>query len=518
MTQAQILIVEDELLVANDLAGSLKDLEYAVAGIATSGEDALELASAHKIDLVLMDIRLAGKLDGIETAEQMLTRFNLPVIYLTAHNDKQTLERAKITTPYGYILKPFEERELHASVEMALYRHQTEQLLASQAAELEKIRRLEALGVLAGGLAHELNNILTIISGNLFLVQLLSQNEPEIKQSTEEAEEAIRRAKDLAAQLLTFARGGELVKMPIELDKLIREAAEPALLSSTAKLQITIPKNLWKLEADWEQLHQVIYYLVRNALEAMSYDGKLEVKAENFSMAEGSKGGMYLSPGNYVKLMVVDQGEGIHPEHLPKIFEPYFSTKPGRNGLELAIAYSIIKRHEGYIEVASTPGKGTTFTFYLPVLCPSYIKPAIEPAKSHPHPAHTSATGLYKPRLLVMDDELSIRKLMARLLRRLNYDVVLTCEGTETIACYQEAVSNGQPFDVVILDLTVHKGMGGRETMAQLYQFDNQVKAIVSSGYSDDPLLENYYHYGFKARLNKPYQLEDLLKILRELI
>ncbi|NWJ95612.1 MAG: response regulator [Chloroflexi bacterium] len=527
MKQASILIVEDEVLVANDIATTLEELGYRVSGMATSGEEALRLAEKHKVNLVLMDIRLAGKLDGIEAAEEMRNRFELPVVYLTAHNDKQTIERAKITIPYSYILKPFEERELHVAIEMALYRHQAEARLKAQAEELEKAHRLEALAELARGFAHELNNILTIISGNLFLIELAAEQDSEIKQSSQEAEEAVKRAKKLAHRLLTFAGDGEPVRIELKLDKLVQEVSKTLLVGSGVELQMVMPENLWAIEADWEQLYQVIQHLVRNALEAMPQGGKLKIKAENFNFPTPAdredKEKRIFSPGRYLKLTIADEGKGILPEHLPKIFDPYFSTKAERtterstksNGLGLAISYAIIKKHQGYIEVSSEQGKGAKFTLYLPVTWQLPDLPAEDPNPALvPIPPSSAPT---KPRILVMDDEAFIRRLVVRMLTGAGYQVEVTSSGAETVERYQEAARNGEPFGLVILDLTVSQGMGGKETIEQLRQIDSRVNAIVSSGYANDPILANYRQYGFKGRLPKPYRLEDLLAVIQEI-
>jgi PAS domain S-box-containing protein len=371
--------------------------------------------------------------------------------------------------------------------------------------EMARASKLEAVGILAGGIAHDFNNILTVVLGNITLIEADVTAGGELAARLHDAKRATLRARDLTLQLLTFAKGGEPVKANIELPELLKESAGFALHGAKARGEFRVARDLWRVHADKGQLGQVVQNLVINAVQAMPDGGVVTVTAENFDLVAGTADAPPLAPGRYVHLAVADSGTGIAPEHVAKIFDPYFTTKEQGSGLGLATAYSIIRKHAGHIQAESTLGRGTTFHLWLPV------------AADAPRPVIASASGSRSPfraRVLFMDDEPSIRTMAGIFMQRIGYDCDVAADGAEAVRKYEAALSGGRRYEAVVMDLTVPGGMGGREAMERLRQLDPSVCAIVSSGYSRDPVLANYRLHGFQAILPKPYGLEQLTQVL----
>ena len=367
--------------------------------------------------------------------------------------------------------------------------------------------KLQSVGLLAGGIAHDFNNMLTTIIGNLSLARMPEFSGEEILQLLAEAEKAALGAKDLTQQLLTFAKGGAPIKKPTLLNELVREACQFALHGSNVQCDYSLAGDAWPVEADEGQIRQILNNLVINARQAMPKGGKIEARLENAFLTADSMPS--LPPGKYVKISIQDHGPGIHPEHLPRIFEPYFTTKKAGTGLGLATVYSVVRKHDGQINVVSQPGNGTTFEIYLP----ASQKPALAaPAK----PATEALSG--HGRVLVVDDETTIQKLLGTMLRKFGYEVEIASDGGEAIERYTAAQSAGAPFDAIIMDLTIPNGMGGCEATRRLRELDPQVRAIASSGYSLDPVMANYREYGFCGVIPKPYRAEELNRLLKEVI
>jgi PAS domain S-box-containing protein len=368
-----------------------------------------------------------------------------------------------------------------------------------------KLDKLESLGVLAGGIAHDFNNLLTAILGNIGLAALEAGNK-RVLDRLADAEKGCQRAHGLARQMLTFAKGGKPIKRPHQVTELLREAAGLALCGSRSRCEFAFAKNPWPVEVDSGQIQQVFSNLLINADQAMPEGGVITLGTENISLQNGDGGP--LSRGKYVRITVADQGVGISPQNLLKIFDPYFTTKAEGNGLGLATAYAIIKNHGGTIQVKSQPGQGTTFTILLPAT--GRKNPAL------PRGCPPFYTG--KGKVLVMDDEESVRLLLNEILGRIGYEPSLARDGSEAIATYKKAKESGQPFHAVICDLTIRGGMGGKEAIKELKSIDPKVKAIVASGYNDDPVMADYRKYGFSGVIAKPFKISELSYVLQEII
>jgi PAS domain S-box-containing protein len=366
--------------------------------------------------------------------------------------------------------------------------------------ELAKTQKLESLGVLAGGIAHDFNNLLTGILGNICFARRCLDDPEKVDQLLNNAETASTRAATLAKRLLTFARGGRPAKKPVLVEPLIRKSVSSALQGTNVHGVIAIPAELRAIAADAEQLRLVFDNIINNAVQAMPNGGTLTVTAENVTL-KGNKQGK-LPSGEYVKLAFTDEGYGIPHKNLGKIFDPYFTSKSGGKGLGLATVYSIVTKHGGQIDVHSGAGKGTTFTIYLPATEPTSTE---QPAKKV-LPAPGKAGGV----VLVMDDERLICDIVGKELKYLGYEVTTCATGEEAIALYKAANEAGKPFIAAILDLTIVGGMGGKETAQRILALDPAARLIVSSGYSDDPVMAAYEQYGFCAALAKPYKITDL--------
>ncbi len=364
--------------------------------------------------------------------------------------------------------------------------------------ELMKREKLESLGLLTGGLAHDFNNLLTSILGNISLARIPGQSPDSVYARLTDAENASLRARDLTQQLLTFSKGGAPVKKTRNIGDLLKESAAFALSGSAVKCYSEIPGDLWLIEADAGQMSQVINNLLINADQAMPEGGTIAISGENVVLDADNR--FSLKEGKYAKITVKDQGGGIRQEHLRKIFDPYFTTKQKGSGLGLATVYSIIRRHDGYVDVESVPGAGTTFSLYFPA---SEKESAAEKSYGDEQPAG-------RGKILVMDDEEIVRNVVGEILTTMGYEVAFAGDGQEAVALYGKAKETAYPFDAVIMDLTVPGGMGGKEAIGKLLQLDPKAKVIVSSGYSQDSVMANFRDYGFAGVISKPYKVSEL--------
>jgi CheY-like chemotaxis protein len=372
--------------------------------------------------------------------------------------------------------------------------------------ELLKARKIKSVGVLAAGIAHDFNNLLTGILGYVSLAKMVAQTDAQVVAYLTEAEHACQRATALTQQLLTFAKGGTPVRHTVSLVELLQECVGFVLRGANVRGDIHIAADLWPVDVDAGQINQVIHNVTLNAMQAMPGGGTVQVQAENVVLTAGMP--FPLPEGRYVKITVQDSGCGIPKEALTNIFDPYFTTKPEGSGLGLTTAYAIVIKHEGYITIASEVGVGTTVVIYLPA-----SQKAAVSAQTH---ASVPLSGC--GRILVVDDEAMIRTLLRQLLESLGYTAECVQDGTEAVAAYQHAQEAGQPFAAVVLDYTIPGGMGGLETLHHLRALDPQVKALISSGYANNPVMADWAYYGFSGVAAKPYTIAQLQEALHNVL
>ena len=366
--------------------------------------------------------------------------------------------------------------------------------------EIERTQRLEFIGNLAGGIAHDFNNILAVFLANIQLVKIIQEKGGDIKKYLNGMEDAVKRASSLTKQLLTFAKGGAPIKKPTLLAELLRETVELGIKGTSLKCKFSFQDQLWPVEIDSGQISQVFNNLTNNAVQTIPNSGLIDVSAQNISITNQDI--LPLPLGDYIQITFRDDGPGISSEKLAKIFDPYYLFGQRCNGLGLAVAYSIIKRHNGLIDVESKLGVGTCFTIYLPAV-----------GKINPVREKFTTPALKKgKKLLLMDDEVKIIELVSEMLNHLDYRVETARNGAEALELFKQARQINDPFDVIIMDLTVPGEMGGKEAISFLREYDPTVKAIVSSGYSNDPVMSDCERYGFKGMVSKPYKIEELCR------
>ncbi len=373
-------------------------------------------------------------------------------------------------------------------------------------AQLVQAQKMEAIGTLAGGIAHDFNNILTAILGNIGLGMLDQGMGDQGRQRLAAAEKACQQAQRLARQLLTFAKGGAPIKELVSLENLVAETASLACRGSQVRCEYAFGKDLMAIFGDPGQICQVFQNLIINAIQAMPQGGTIEITGENIKV--GKDGRLPLQAGNYVKVSIKDQGIGIPEKNLQKIFDPYFTTKQQGSGLGLATAYSVVKNHHGHISAESGLAEGSTFQVYLPASNGKVKRP----------PQESTELLSGKGKILVMDDEAMVREVLGMMLLALGYEAQFAKDGVEAIALFSQAQGSADPFTAIILDLTVPGGMGGKEAMERLLKIDPQVKAIVSSGYFDDPIMADFQKYGFAGVIAKPYKVAELGKTLNKVL
>lgn len=364
--------------------------------------------------------------------------------------------------------------------------------------ELLKLQKLESIGLLAGGIAHDFNNLLTSILGNITLAKMYSGPSGQVFERLAEAEKVSMKARYLSNQLITFAKGGAPFRKTVSIAGLLTDSTNFMLSGSNTKCEFSLPEDLWLVEIDEEQISRVIHNIVVNADQAMPEGGLIYVKAENTLLDK--QGSLPLQAGKYIHICIKDQGIGIPKDLLNKIFDPYFTTKQKGSGFGLAIAYSIIRKHNGIITVESEPGAGATFCIYLPASEKDLI------TEKYADRQYIKDNG----KILVMDDEEIVRDVTGMMLCHIGYEVAFAEDGAKAIALYKKARESGQGFDAVIMDLTIPGGMGGLETLKLLKEIDPEIKAIVSSGYSTDPIMADFKRYGFSGVLAKPFHNNEL--------
>jgi len=380
--------------------------------------------------------------------------------------------------------------------------------------EEERMRgaKLESLGLLAGGLAHDFNNLLTAILGQLSLAKFEVDTAHPLFSRLAEAEQASLRAQDIAQQLLTFSKGGDPVKNVVSLENILEENVRLVLAGSKVRPVFRGIQGLWPVNVDLGQICQVLHNLIINARQAMENGGECLIEAHNVSKEEGESlchsHELVPSQDQWIQITIQDQGIGISKENLVKIFDPYFTTKSTGSGLGLATSYSIIRNHGGVLWAESEVGVGSRFSFLLPALSPEKIAPPPTDKKikfGHGH-------------ILIMDDEVQIRNVLGEMVQACGYSFQAVPDGEQALHLFRQAQNGGEPFSAVILDLTIPGGLGGKEVVKEMLSLDPHLRAIVVSGYSNDPVLANYEDYGFKGRVAKPFNLLDLSIVLNSVI
>lgn len=654
MKKARILIVEDEAIVAEDLENLIIDFGYEMVGSVVGADDAIQQAIEHRPDLILMDIMLKGNKNGIDAANEIKDMLKIPIIFLTAYSDLKLIEEAKNTEPYAFIVKPFQDKQVIASIEMALSRSQIEkklfrseeiyhtlidniqdglfliqdgklkfvneafsripgytvdevlgmefqdfvapedrdmvvdryvrmmkgekvlsnyefhgirknekkrttiylvcspimyqgkpavlgtvkditkrkqleeqmQLINDELEEriierttelkqtykqLYHAQKMESVGILAGGIAHDFNNLLTVILGNISLAKSDIDPEDRVFNVLLEAEDASLRAKDLTQELLTFSKGGEPIKRTISIAKLIKDTVNFTIRGTNVTCKFEIPDNLYNIDGDDVQITQVISNIIINADQAMLKGGTIRVRCENVTISSENENTTLPENKNFIRISIEDHGTGMPKEQISLIFDPFFTTKEKGSGLGLATAYSIIKKHGGQITVESEVGAGSTFYIYLPAAQKKVSPKADVDVIEKP----SEGSG---ERILVMDDDENIRFLLSEIMTSYGYMTESACDGAQAIELYKKAYESTNQFDLVILDLTIPAGIGGKETIKELIKIDPDVKGIVSSGYSNDAIMANYRQYGFSGVISKPYRPDDLVRIVQDVL
>lgn len=425
--------------------------------------------------------------------------------------DDSTYELVGVKKNGTYFPMEVHPREIYArgrNLKIAVIRDISERKHMEE--EVLKSKNLQSIGTLAGGIAHDFNNLLMAIVGNLSLAKMNVPPDAKISEFLSEAERIVFMGKSLTQQLLTFSRAGDPVRKTVHLGPLLREVTEKVVKGSSVRPRYFLPSDLFPVEIDEERMRQAIENIVLNAKDAMSSGGTLVISCENVSVTPQDK--LPLIKENHVKISVRDEGVGIPEENLSKIFDPYFTTKALGSqkgvGLGLSICYSIIRSHNGYIQVDSSPGAGAVFQIYLPA---GKKENSEQSAEDKPE-RHN------KGRVLIMDDEEMILKIARELLTLMGYEVTTTQNGEETIRFYRQAMELKKPFDAVILDLAIPGGMGGKEVIQELITMDRNVKAIISSGYLNDPVVKEFENYGFSSMLTKPYEASELDDKLQSII
>lgn len=371
--------------------------------------------------------------------------------------------------------------------------------------ELKKIRQLESLGLVAGGIAHDFNNLLTSVLGNVNLAGLPSISTYEKEQCLEDAQKGLLQARELTRQLLTFSKGGMPIKKTTSIKNIIEDSVNFILRGSNIICRQSFEENLWNGIVDKSQISQVIQNLIINAKQAMPDGGPIDITVKNISIEKNND--LPITEGDYIIIRLKDSGTGIDKKILPDIFNPYFTTKESGHGLGLSVVYSIITKHNGYIFVDSEPGKGTLFTIYLPATAQSIIQEDI-----------IKPSGFQGgKKILFMDDDEEIRKMAVKMIEILNCEAVTVPDSESAVLIFSQEFEKGEPFDLVILDVTIPGGPGGEETIKELLRIDPHITAIVSSGYSDIPVMSDYKKYGFSAFISKPYQFEELVNTISRL-
>jgi signal transduction histidine kinase len=513
MPNARILVVEDERIVALHLQVMLQGLGYDVVANVANGEQALQTIEETPPDLVLMDIHIEGEIDGIETAARIPASYHIPVVYLTAYSEEATLERARATRPYGYLLKPFSERELHATIQMVLERSSAEKALRASEERLRQSQKMEVVGQLAGGVAHDFNNLLAIIYGNLDILEDALADRPDLRQIVQNTMNAAARGASLTHQLLAYSRLQPLDPHVLDAGKLIIDMTKllHRTLGETIEIQTQVADDLWKTLIDPNQLENALLNLSVNARDAMPNGGKLMIEAQNAILdAAYAEEHLEVMPGRYVMLAVTDTGIGMSKEVVQRALEPFFTTKPTGQGtgLGLSMVYGFVKQSRGHIKIYSEEGQGTSVKLYLPATATDQEDGRVTIDRSELPAARPGEV------VLVVEDDAMVLRLAVELLTRLGYQALEARDGPEAIAILDRV---GR-LDLLFTDVVLPKGMNGTALAREAQRRRPQLKVLYMSGYTANAII----HHGMLDKgvhlLTKPFRKVELARKVRQVL
>jgi signal transduction histidine kinase len=508
LSKGNILIVEDERVVALHLQDQIEKLGFQVNGMVASGEEALRQIEGKKPDLVLMDVKLKGTMDGVETAALLRTQWKVPVIYLTAYADEPTLERAKVTEPLGYLMKPFTHRDLRVTIDLALSKHRLEMERQELEAERRQVQKMEALGTLAGGIAHDLNNLLSAILGNSELAKTKLSSTSTAQGNLQEILTAGNRARELVKQILSFSRKVEPRVQPVQLASIIEETLRllRATLPTSIAIQTHLNPGLRPILGDPTQIQQVLLNLCTNAEYAMrEKGGLLEIGLERVDLQpKTGMLGLQLQPGTYQCIKVRDTGSGIRSEILENIFEPFFTTKDigEGTGMGLAVTQGVLSKHGGGIAVESKPDHGAIFSIYFPDVdvntCSQNKENQVLPKG--------------KGRVFLIEDEKSVAKMGKEMLEELGYEVIVS---TNSMAALEIFRRDPSLYDLVMTDQTMPE-LTGERLACELLKIRQGLPIILCTGFSHTVTAERAKALGIRGYLTKPYSMQDLALAFHE--
>jgi signal transduction histidine kinase len=545
MTATRVIVVEDERIVALHLKQQLVKLGYEVVGVAASGEQALRLVNDLRPDVVLMDIHIEGAIDGIETTERIPAELLVPIIYLTAYSDEVTLARARGTRPYGYLLKPFSPRELHATIQMVLERRRAdlasrqsetrlEQMVEARTTELilanhelreqtaqrlkaeqnlRQVQKMEAIGQLTGGLAHELNNLLTVVMGNLDFIRNDPNDRVRVVSRADTARTAAVRAARLIKQLLMFARRQIMHPVTVDLNRLIAEFENLLVPGTGEKIGIItrLDPDLNPSRVDPAQFEAAVLNLVLNARDAISGTGQIVIVTQNVEIGlEVTDEDPEVAPGSYVMVAVGDTGCGISDDIMSRVFDPFFTTKDiGKGtGLGLSQVYGFTKASGGHIKIDSTPGVGTTVRLYLP--CSTEAAVQVEPGSDPALRRRTSSAAT----VLVVEDDDMVLTLASDILSEFGYRLLTAHDATEAIAI----LMGDEPIDILFSDVAMPGGMNGVELANEARRLRSGIRVLLTSGYPATLLAAEHGLDKTMPLLGKPYRVQDLAESVRTIL
>ncbi len=510
MNSVRIMLVEDESLVGLNIQHKIEDMGYHATAVWAEAEEALERLEQEAPDLVLMDIRLRGEMDGVDAAREIRNRHGIPVLFLTAYADIGIIKRAREVGAYGYLVKPVADRELQAMIEMALCKHKAELERQQLDGHIQRTQKFESLGVLAGGIADDFNNLLVGILGNASMLQKYFPPGSTRHTGLSEIETAAKCAADLCKQMLAYSGRGRFVIAPLDLNVLVKEMGErvAASISTNTVLDYALAESLPAIKADATQIRQVVMHLIANASEAIGGEAGVVTVAtgvENCAEARCYDRDLDESQpkGPYVYLEVRDSGCGMSEEVRAKLFDPFFTTKFAGRGLGMSAVLGIVGGHKGAIRVDSTPSCGTTLRVLFPASTASTKEVPVKPKT-----AQRGGT------ILLVDDDEMVLRLSRKILEREGFTVLVARDGCEALECFREQADT---ISCVVLDLTMPR-MGGAETFRKLRSIRNNVRVILVGGYDQEEITKGFGENGFAGFLQKPFGLRTLLGKITEIL